>query len=112
MSQQQRRRSHSIRSSSSASINFGTIVQPSKHRTTADRTSESDKFDTLLMLAAERRNRLDPRQKQQQRYASASPQRKGVPLLLVEQHTSNHVPNVRSQQVRFSTSAGRFSYEE
>ena len=104
---QLRRRSHSNCSSSSASITLGTSFQPSRHRTTLERTSDLDKFDTLLMLAAERTSRDDTRRKQQ-RVSSTSTQSKPMPLLLVESRkTLNHVPTIRSQHVRF-TSAGRF----
>jgi hypothetical protein len=99
---QYRRRSHSNRSSSSASINFNTVLQPIKHRTTIERTSDLDKFDTLLMLAAERTKHLDTRRKQR-RFSSTPPQRKAGPLLIVEsEKTSNHVPNIQSQNVRFT----------
>lgn len=105
---QHRRRSHSNCSTSSASMSFGTTLQPLKHRSTLERTSDLDKFDTLLMLAAERTSRSDTRRKQQ-RLSSTSLQTKPLPLLLVEsQKTSNHVPTVRSQHVRF-TSAGLFN---
>jgi hypothetical protein len=106
---QLRRRSHSNCSSSSASITLGTNLQPSKHRTTLERTSDLDKFDTLLMLAAERTSRDDTRRKQQ-RVSSTSVQTKPLPLLLVESRkTLNHVPTIRSQHVRF-TSAGLFDF--
>jgi hypothetical protein len=106
---QYRRRSHSNCSSSSASLNLGTTLPPLKHRATLERTSDSDKFDTLLMLAAERTSRCDTRRKQQ-RLSSTSLQTKNSPLLLVEsQKTVNHAPSVRSQHVRF-TSAGLFDF--
>jgi hypothetical protein len=103
---QNRRRSHSIRSSSSTSINFGTNLQPIRNRATLERTSDLDKFDTLLMLAAERSSRSDIRIKQPRYSSTSPPQRKAVPLLLVEQQTSNHVSNLRPQHVRFTTSPG------
>jgi hypothetical protein len=59
------------------------------------------------MLAAERTNRLDTPNKKH-RHSSTSLPRKSTPLLLVEQQTSNHVPTIRSQHVRFSTSPGTF----
>lgn len=91
-------------------MNFGTTLQPPKYRTTVERTSDLDKFDTLLMLAAERTNRLDTHNKQQQRFSSASLSRKPVPLLIVEQQTSNHHhSHIRPQHVRF-TSAGKFYF--
>ncbi len=106
---QLRRRSQSNCSSSSASMTLGTILQPLKHRSTLERTSDLDKFDTLLMLAAERTSRDDTRRKQQ-RVSSPPLQTKPFPLLLVEsQKTSNHAPTVRSQHVRF-TSAGLFDF--
>lgn len=91
------------------SINFGATLQPIKHRTTIERTSDLDKFDTLLMLAAERSSRSDIRMKQPRYSSSSSPQRRAVPLLLVEQPSSNHVSNMRSQHVRFSTTASTCS---
>jgi hypothetical protein len=94
--------SHRRRSSSVISAN----LQPPKHRSNLERTSDLDKFDTLLMLAADRTNYLDARRKH--RRFSASSQRKDIPLVLVEQQQpSNYEPNVRSHQVRFSTNAGR-----
>jgi hypothetical protein len=108
---QYRRRSHSGRSSSSASMSFSTTLQPIKHRTTIERSSDLDKFDTLLMLAAERTNHLDKRHRPQ-RFSSTSPPRKLAPLLLVEsQQTSNHVPSVRSQNIR-STRTGKLAFSE
>lgn len=103
--------SHSNRSSSSVSTN----IQTSKRRSPVERPSDADKFDTLLMLAAERTNYLDTRRKhlshddhlhRKYRHASSSPQRKDVPLVLVEQHPFNQDPNLRSHQVRFSTNTG------
>jgi hypothetical protein len=95
-------------------VNFGTSLQPPKYRTTVERTSDSDKFDTLLMLATERTNRLDRLYKQQQlqhhrRFSSTSPHRRPVPLVIIEQQTSNHHQNIRPQHVRF-TSAGIFYF--
>ncbi len=102
----------SNRSSSSLSVN----LQAPKHRSTQDRTSDTDKFDTLLMLAADRTNYLDTRRKnhtpdshqnhRKHRHSSQSSQRKDIPLVLIEQQAANHEPNPRSQQVRFSTNAG------
>jgi len=61
------------------------------------------------MLATERTNRLDKHYKNQQehqpRFSSTSTPRRSGPILIVEQKTSNHLPNTRSQRVRF-TSAG------
>ena len=96
-----RRRSYSNRSSSITSL------QPIKRRTTIERTSDMDKFDTLLMLAAERSNHVDARRKQQrQRFSSAPPSRRTMPLLLIEsQQSSNHVSNIRSSYSQF-TGAG------
>lgn len=104
--------SYSNRSSSSVSVN----LQNSKHRPTVERISDTDKFDTLLMLAAERTNYLDTRRKnlstdthhnRKHRHLSVSPQRKDIPLVLIEQKQAfNLEPNVRSQQVRFSSNAG------
>jgi len=108
--------SHSDRSSISTSANFASNSQTPKRRTTVERTSDSDKFNTLLMLAAERTNYLDTRRKKyftdshvsrKHRHVSASPQRKDIPLVLVEQQTSNHQSSVRSHQVRFTSNAGR-----
>ncbi|CAF2895654.1 unnamed protein product [Rotaria sp. Silwood2] len=105
-------RTHSNRSSSSISVNTGSNLQVPKRRTTTERTAESDKFDTLLMLAAERTNYLDNRRKKyfhdshidrKHRHLSASPQRKDIPLVLIEKHASNDERNVRSHQVHFST---------
>jgi len=88
-------------------MNFNTNLQPPKYRTTNERTSDLDKFDTLLMLAAERTNRLDRHynQQHQPRFSSTSPPRRPGPILIVEQKGSNHHPNTRSHHVRF-TSAG------
>ncbi len=104
--------SFSNRSSSSVSAN----VQAPRHRSTSERTSDTDKFDTLLMLAAERTNYLDARRKnllnergnsRKRRHLSVPPQRKDIPLVLIEQQALNHEPNVRSHhQVRFSSNAG------
>jgi hypothetical protein len=104
---------HSNRSSSSVSVN----LQAPKQRSITERASDTDKFDTLLMLAAERTNYLDIRRKnllnerrnsRKQRHLSASPQRKDIPLVLIEQQALNHEPNVRSHhhQVRFSSNTG------
>jgi len=108
ITQQRICRSQSNRSSSTASGHFGTTLQPPKHRATIERTSDLDKFDTLLMLAAERTNRLDAHRKQQ-RFSSTSPQRRTVPLILVEQQTPNHLPNIRSEHVR-CTNTGIFYF--
>lgn len=102
--------SHSNRSSSSVSTN----LPISKRRSPVERPSDADKFDTLLMLAAERTNYLDTRRKhlsqdnhhRKHRHASSSPQRKDVPLVLVEQHPFNPESSLRSHQVRFSTNTG------
>lgn len=97
------RRSHSHRSSSSQSINLGANLHPTKYRTTIERTSDLDKFDTLLMLASESSNRLDKNRKQI-RVTSGSPSRKSVPLLLVESEAvSNHISTMRSPHVRFNS---------
>jgi hypothetical protein len=104
--QQLRRRSYSNRSSSSASMNFGTSLQSTKHRTTSDLS----KCDTLLMLTAERTNRLDTLHKLHQRYSSTSPQLTTLPLILVEQKRSNHARNVRPPHVRFIKSASTFYF--
>lgn len=93
-----RRRSYSNRSSSSTS------AQARKRRTTIEQTSDLDKFDTLLMLAAEGSNHIDVHCKQ--RFSSPSPQRRTIPLLLVESSSSsNHVSDLNSSRVRF-TGAG------
>ncbi|CAF4366273.1 unnamed protein product, partial [Adineta steineri] len=52
---------HSRRSLSATSDNCPNTSQNSKRRTTVERTSDSDKFNTLLMLAAERTTYLDTR---------------------------------------------------
>ena len=104
---QARRRSPSNRSLSSVSVNSPTGFPTSRHRTTNDRTGDLDKFDTLLMLAAERTNHLDKRSKSAQRYCSSSSQRKGVPLVLIEQQTGNHASNLRPSHVRFLASPGK-----
>jgi hypothetical protein len=87
-------------------------LQAPKHRTKFEQTSDSDKFDTLLMLAAERTNYLDTRRKNyynetrshKHRNLSSSPERKDIPLVLIEQQSpSNHESKLRSHQVRFST---------
>lgn len=108
--------SHSNRSLSSASANFPSHLQLPKRRSTAERTSDANKFDTLLMLAAERTSQSESRRKRHsgttdsssRRHLSVSPQRRDVPLLLVEQQgATNHRGSVRSQQVRFSSASGR-----
>ncbi|CAF5111464.1 unnamed protein product [Rotaria sp. Silwood1] len=106
-------RTHSNRSSSSISANTtGSNLQVSKRRTTTERTGDSDKFDTLLMLAAERTNYLDNRRKKyfydshidrKHRHLSSSPQRKDIPLVLIEKYTSDQESNQRPHQVHFST---------
>lgn len=68
------------------------------------------------MLAAERTSYLDTRRKnlssdthsnRKHHHLSTSLQRKDIPLVLIEQQqTLNHEPNVRSHQVRFSSNAG------
>lgn len=110
------RHSHSNRSSSSTSAS----LQPPKHRPALERTSDADKFDTLLMLAAERTSYLDTRRKnsyndahnRKHRHLSASPQRKDVPLVLIEQQDFNHEGSVRSHQVRFSSNTGSVNWEK
>lgn len=106
------------RSSSATSVNCGSHSQTPKHRTPVERTSESNKFDTLIMLASERTNYLDTRRKRyfndshmdrKHRHLSVSPQRKDIPLVLIEQQALNHVSNVRSHQVRFSKTSGRLN---
>ena len=109
-------RSLSDRSSSVAtSVNFKNNLQTPKQDTINERYSDSEKFDTLLMLAAERTNYLDHRRKKyfhdspterQRRYLSESPQQKDIPLVLIKQQKSSYEPSVRSHQVRFSTSEG------
>jgi len=105
---------HSLSNRSSSSLSGH--LQTSKRRPTIERTSDTDKFDTLLMLAAERTNYLDTRRKnylnethhRKHRHLSSSPQRKDIPLVLIEQQSSsNHESNARSHQVRFSTNAGK-----
>ncbi|CAF3943845.1 unnamed protein product, partial [Adineta steineri] len=93
--------------SSSGSMNFTSTLQPPlRHRTTVERTSDLDKFDTLLMLAAERTSRLDSRNKQQQHHHSpTSSQKRAVPLLIIEQQASNHTPRIRASHKRFTKSA-------
>ena len=109
---QSTRSSHSNRSLSSSSFNFASHLQTSKRRLTVERPSDAEKFDTLLMLAAERTNHHETRRKRHlneinnRRRSSTSPQRKDVPLLLVEQQGTNHVTYLRPQ-VRFSTNTGR-----
>ncbi len=94
--------------SNRSSLSIPTNIQTSRRRSTIERTSDADKFDTLLMLAAERTNRLDAHRKQQ-RFSSTSPQRRTVPLILVEQQTPNHLPNIRSEHVR-CTNTGTFYF--
>ena len=111
------RRTYSNRSSSSLSSH----LQAPKRSSTFERTSDADKFDTLLMLATERTNYLDTRRKNpsnearrhKHRNASFSPSRKDVPLVLIEQQSpsSNHESNLRSHQVRFSTHAGTMRFK-
>lgn len=102
-----RRHSPSNRSLSSVSVNSPTGFPTSKHRTTNDRTSELDKFDTLLMLAAERTNHLEKRSKSAQRHCSSSSQRKDIPLVLIEQQSGNHDSNLHPSHVRFLASPGK-----
>jgi len=100
------RRSRSHRSSSSQSINLGANLHPSRYRTTIERTSDLDKFDTLLMLASENSIRSEKGRKQH-RTSSQSPLRKSVPLLLIESEAiASHMPMIRSHHVRFD-SAGK-----
>ena len=86
-------------------------MQGPKRRPTVERTSDLDKFDTLLMLATERTNRRKrfSNERNTYRHSSHSPQRKDVPLLLIEQQEFNHLSNARTQQVRFSTDTDSFS---
>ncbi|CAF4814333.1 unnamed protein product, partial [Rotaria magnacalcarata] len=116
-------RLHSNRSSLSGATNLSSTLQVQKRRATTEHTSEIDKFDTLLMLAAERTNYLDQRRKryfheshneQKHHHLSASPQRKDIPLVLVEKYGSNEQPTSRSHQVHFSTngdSSARSSFQ-
>ncbi|CAF1301921.1 unnamed protein product [Rotaria sp. Silwood1] len=102
---QYRRRSSNSHSPSIASINFGTPLKSPKIRTSIEGTSDLDKFDTALMLASEQKDYLDTCNKQQY-YSSRSSKRKSIPLIIVEQQTSNHVQQeIRPQHVRFLTSA-------
>ncbi|CAF0837193.1 unnamed protein product [Adineta ricciae] len=105
-------RTHSNRSSSSTSGHFPGVQPVPKRRTTVERTSDNDKFNTLLMLAAERTSYLDTRRKKyfndphtdhKTRHPSPSPQRTDIPLVLIEQQPLNHTQASRSHQVRFST---------
>lgn len=109
-------RSHSNRSSISLSGGIGHTLQIPKRRSIVDRSSDSDKFETLLMLAAERTNYLDNRRKKyfheshtdrKHRHLSVSPQRKDIPLVLVERPGSSHQSISRSQ-VHFSANDGNF----
>lgn len=61
------------------------------------RLSDNEKFDRLLMIAAERKNSSSSITRNRQG------QKKDVPLLLIEQDQSSRM---RSQQVRFSTGPG------
>lgn len=100
----------------SSAVSLSTNLQSTRRRSIAERSSDADKFDTLLMLAAERTNYLDARRKnlynennhRKHRPLSISPQRKDVPLLLVEQQNSTFQdnPNIRAHQVRFSMNQG------
>jgi len=101
--------------SNRSSLSIPTNIQTSRRRSTIERTSDADKFDTLLMLAAERTNYLDARRKncftdtrnnRKQRHLSVPPQRKDIPLVLIEQQALNHESNARSHQVRFSSNTG------
>ncbi|UJR26528.1 hypothetical protein I4U23_007851 [Adineta vaga] len=93
---------------STTSNSFLTTLQPLRHRGTSERTSDLDKFDTLLMLAAERTSRHDTHNKQQQqsRCSSTSLQRRPVPLLIIEQQSSNHKSDDHSQHVQFKKKGG------
>jgi hypothetical protein len=112
--------SHSNRSLSSGSVTYAAHFQTPKTRLTVERSSDTDKFDTLLMLAAERTSAPASRRKRQSsenhhrhhqrsaRHQSTSPQRKDVPLLIVEQHHQqhHHQSHQRSPHVRFTTRTG------
>ena len=97
--------SHNNRSLSSVPINFGIKSRSLTHRASIDRTYNSDKFDTLLMLAA-RRTTLSNARYRQQCHLSTSSKRKSLPLLFVEQDTSNQVLNSHPQHAEFLTSSG------
>lgn len=67
------------------------------------------------MLATERTNYLDHRRKKyfhdnrldkKHRHTSASPQRKDIPLLLIEKQSPKQDSHTRPHQVRFSTQEG------
>jgi hypothetical protein len=58
---QQNQLLHSTHSNRSSIVSVN--LQTPKYRPTTERTSDTDKFDTLLMLAAERTNYLDTRRK-------------------------------------------------
>lgn len=102
-------------STSLTPANAESHIQSPRRRPTADRQNDSDKFETLLMLAAERTNYLDHRRKKyfhethherKRRHLSSSPQRKDIPLVLIEKQVSNQESNLRPHQVRFSTNEG------
>lgn len=102
--------SGSHRSLSSASVNVPANFLSAHRRTTiTDRPSDSDKFDTLLMVAAERAAQRDRRSKSVGRLSTA---KKPIPLLLIEQDTTNHnEANLRASQVRFLSTPGYFDFE-
>ncbi|CAF0763087.1 unnamed protein product [Adineta ricciae] len=88
--------------SSVASNSYMTTLQPLRHRSALERTSDLDKFDTLLMLAADRTSRHNTHHKDHQhsRCSSSSLQRRPVPLLIIEQQPSNHSLHDDSHHLR------------
>lgn len=96
------------RRSSIGSNNVNTSLQSLRHEPKAERTSDLDKFDTLLMLAAERTSRHEARHRHSQNCSPTAVQRKPVPLLIVEQEPSNHTAQTRSQYVRFTKGISAF----
>lgn len=99
---QHRRRSVNSRSSSAGSDNYG---NPSKPRTTTEKTPELDKFDTVLMLASEQKNHTVSCNKQH-RCSTKSSGRKSGSLLIVEEQGSNHVQNIWPSHIQSHKNTG------
>ena len=85
----------SSRSPAGRSLSIGSTQHQTLNKT---RSTETDKFDRLLMLASERKNSTNSSTRHRN-----SP-RRDVPLLLVEQ---DQTTAGRTHQVRFSTNTGK-----
>jgi hypothetical protein len=97
-----RHRSISNRSASSASANCSTT----RPKTTTERGSDSEKFDTLLMLAAERNSHQDKRARPSlRRQDSTTSQLKMSSLMVMEQPRINQGSSYRSNHLRSPANA-------